>query len=59
MNKTLLVATPENDSLLRQHSVEIESLYRQSPNGLAVVDRELRFVSGNEALAEFLETPPE
>jgi two-component system, cell cycle sensor histidine kinase and response regulator CckA len=54
MNKTLLVATPKNDLLLRQHSTEFEALYRQSPNGLAVVDHQRRFVRVNEALAGFL-----
>lgn len=41
------------------HLAEIESIYRNAPIGLCVLDRELRFVRVNERLAEMNGVPLE
>jgi PAS domain S-box-containing protein len=49
MNTRLMVF--DRDALLRTHFAELEALYRKSPNAVAVLDRELRYVRVNDALA--------
>jgi two-component system cell cycle sensor histidine kinase/response regulator CckA len=53
MNSRIVVAPPENGSAHRGKFTELDLLYRRSPVGLAMLDRELRFLHVNEALAEF------
>lgn len=53
MNSRIVVAPPENGSAHRGQFTELDLLYRRSPVGLAMLDRELRFLHVNEALAEF------
>jgi PAS domain S-box-containing protein len=53
MNSRMVVAPPENGSAHRARFTELDLLHRRSPIGLAMLDRELRFLHVNEALAEF------
>jgi PAS domain S-box-containing protein len=53
MNSRMVVAPPENGFAQRGRFTELDLLYRRSPIGLAILDRELRFLHVNEALAEF------
>ena len=53
MNTKMVVAPPENESTHRGRFTELDLLYRRSPVGLAMLDRELRFLHVNEALAKF------
>ena len=59
MNTRLVEASPENEQFQRRQFAELESLFRRSPNGLAVLDCELRYVRVNQALAEFHGTSAE
>ncbi|HEY0686217.1 MAG TPA: chemotaxis protein CheB [Steroidobacter sp.] len=42
-----------NEDLARQRSQEIETLYKTAPVGLAMVDRNLRFLRVNQRFADF------
>jgi PAS domain S-box-containing protein len=53
MDTRLVEAFSENEISLRRRFAEIDSLYRRSPNGIAVLDRALRYARVNDALAEF------
>jgi len=53
MNTRMVIVPPENGSANRGRFTELDLLYRRSPVGLAILDRELRFLHMNEALAEF------
>ena len=51
MNTRLMESVSENDAVLRAHFAELEALYRKSPNAVAILDRQLRYVRVNDALA--------
>jgi two-component system cell cycle sensor histidine kinase/response regulator CckA len=53
MSTKLMEVTAESDAQLRRQLNELDSLYRKSPNGVAVLDHELRYVRANAAMAEF------
>ena len=48
----------ESDAQLRRQFAELDSLYRKSPNGVAVLDSELRYVRVNQVMAEYHGLPP-
>ena len=53
MNSKIIEEFSENDLKFRGQFAEMDSLYRKSPNGVALLDHELRYVRVNEAMAEF------
>src|SRR4029077_1685424 len=59
MNSRMVVGPPEKGSAHRGRFAELDLLFRRSPVGLAMLDRELRFLHVNEALAEFHGIPAE
>jgi two-component system, cell cycle sensor histidine kinase and response regulator CckA len=57
MNSRLIAASPAFDS--EERLAQLDSLFRNSPNGLAVLDHDNLYLRVNEALAEFCGTLPE
>ena len=53
MNTKMIEVPLENDAQLRRQLMELDSLYRKSPNGVAFLDHELHYVRVNAAMAEF------
>ena len=53
MSIKIIEALPQSDVQMRRQFAELDSLYRRSPNGVGVLDHELRYVRVNEAMAEF------
>lgn len=53
------IALHESEQTVRRQLAEIESLYQTTPVGLAVLDRDLRFVRINQRLAEINGLPVE
>ena len=57
MNSRLLAVSPDNDLDYQRQLAELDSLYRNSPNGVAGHDN--LYVRVNDALAYFHGTSPE
>src|SRR5579863_1214830 len=53
MNSKMIEMSLDSDVQLRRTFAELDSLYRKSPNGVGVLDRALRYVRVNQAMAEF------
>src|SRR5258708_9062681 len=49
----LVEADLENEQQLRKQIAELDSLFRNSPNGVGVLDHQFRFVRVNDAMARF------
>src|SRR5258708_5623035 len=49
----LVEADLENEQKLRKEIAELDSLFRNSPNGVGVLDHQFRFVRVNNAMARF------
>jgi two-component system, cell cycle sensor histidine kinase and response regulator CckA len=56
--KTAEQAPPQNNGNLRNQVAELEVIYRRAPVGLAVYDRNLRFLRINDTLARFNNLSP-
>jgi PAS domain S-box-containing protein len=54
-----LQALAESEARARKQVAELEIVYRRAPIGLAIFDRNFRFVRVNEALARFSNVKPE
>ena len=59
MNTRFIEPELDNEPMLRRQIVELDSLFNKSPNCVAVLDPELRYVRVNDALARFCGIPPE
>ena len=53
MNTKMIEMSLESDLQRRRKFTELDSLYRKSPNGVGVLDRELRYLCVNQAMTEF------
>jgi len=49
----LVEADVENEQKLQKQIAELDSLFRNSPNGVGVLDHQFRFVRVNDAMARF------
>ena len=54
MNSRLLAVSPDNELDYQRQLAELDSLYRNSPNGVAVLDHDNVYVRVNNALAHFM-----
>jgi PAS domain-containing protein len=59
MEPRTIATFPANELPIHRQFAELDSLYRRSPNGVGVLDHELRYVKANEALAELHGMPAE
>jgi two-component system, cell cycle sensor histidine kinase and response regulator CckA len=53
MNSKLIAIPPDNELDYYRQLAQLDSLYRNSPNGVAVLDHDNRYVRVNNALADF------
>jgi PAS domain S-box-containing protein len=58
MNSRLIAVPPDNELDHHRQLAQLDSLYRNSPNGVAVLDHDNRYVRVNDALADFHGTAP-
>jgi PAS domain S-box-containing protein len=59
VNTRMVAVSPENELDGQPQLAELDSLYRNSPNGVAVLDHDNFYVRVNAALAHFHGTSPE
>jgi len=53
MNSRTIAIPPASESEYHRQLAQLDSLYRNSPNGVAVLDRDNCYARVNDALADF------